>query len=224
MEVKIESPNITNFLQIRLDKNVIDYLWNAIEVAKKNNKSHKSRLAGNISKSFTLKDLDSFFYKSVCIPLIKCYRENNKLERGSDPVNLNAITGSKTTLLLNQFWVNYQYKTEFNPLHHHTGVYSFVIWMKIPYDWEDQIKLPQFRDIKKNDIKAGNFEFEYTDILGDVRTRPYNLSPKYEGTMIFFPARLRHCVYPFYETEEPRISISGNLSYYPGGEINRPAI
>ena len=39
--------------------------------------------------------------------------------------------------------------------------------------------------------------------------------PKFEGYMILFPARLRHCVYPFYETNEPRISIAGNLSYSP---------
>ena len=44
----------------------------------------------------------------------------------------------------------------------------------------------------------------------------YNLSPKYEGFMLFFPAKLRHCVYPFYETDEPRISIAGNLSYFDG--------
>ena len=123
MEVKVVTPNINNFLQVRLDKKIIDYLWNLIEVSK-NNKSYKNNLAGNISESLLLDDSELFFYKSVCVPLVKCYRENNKLKKGIDPVNLNAITGSKTKLLLNQFWVNYQYKTEFNPIHDHTGVYS----------------------------------------------------------------------------------------------------
>ena len=204
MEVKVVTPNINNFLQVRLDKKIIDYLWNLIEVSK-NNKSYKNNLAGNISESLLLDDSELFFYKSVCVPLVKCYRENNKLKKGIDPVNLNAITGSKTKLLLNQFWVNYQ-----------TGVYSFVIWMKIPYSWDEQIKLPQFKDMNENNIKAGTFEFEYSNILGEGVNYNYRLSPKYEGNMIFFPARLRHCVYPFYATEEPRISISGNLSYYPG--------
>ena len=152
MEVKVVTPSITNFLQVKLDKKVIDYLWKIVEVAGNNNKSYKDKLAGNISKSFLLEDLDSFFYKSVCIPLVKCYRENNKLQKGSDPVNLNAVMGSKAKLLLNQFWVNYQYKTEFNPIHNHTGVYSFVIWMKIPYSWDEQIKLSQFKDMKEKDI------------------------------------------------------------------------
>ena len=44
--------------------------------------------------------------------------------------------------------------------------------------------------------------------------RAYKLSKDYEGTMLFFPARLRHCVYPFYGTDKPRISIAGNLKYF----------
>ncbi len=216
MEVKVVSPKVSNFLQVKLDKNIVDYLWRVIAIAKNNKQSHKKELAGNISTSLLLEDLDSFFYKSVCIPLVKFYRDNNPLNKGADPDVSNAITGTKTKLLLNKFWVNYQYQTEFNPLHHHTGVYSFVIWMKIPYSWDEQIKLPQFRDIKEQDIKAGNFEFEFTDVLGHVMTSGFQLSPKLEGFMVFFPARLRHCVYPFYEIEEPRISISGNLSYFHG--------
>ena len=215
MEVKVISPKVSNFLQVKLDKNIVDYLWQIIDIAKNKKQSHKKELAGNISSSFLLEDKDSFFYKSVCIPLVKCYRANNPLNKGGDPEALNAIEGTKTKLLLNRFWVNYQYQTEFNPFHHHSGVYSFVIWMKIPYSWDEQIKLPQFKDIKEKDIKAGNFEFGYTDTLGDLITSGYSLSPKFEGYMILFPARLRHCVYPFYETKEPRISIAGNLSYFP---------
>ena len=69
--------------------------------------------------------------------------------------------------------------------------------------------------MKEEDIKAGHFQFEYSDILGVIKNYSYNLSPEYEGLMVFFPAGLRHCVYPFYEIDEPRISIAGNLSYLP---------
>ena len=213
MEVKKISPPVTPFLQIKLDQEVVDYLWKIIDIANTKNINFKTQLAGNISQSLLLDDLDSFFYRSVCVPLINKYRENNAT--GLDPVSLNAILGPKTKLLLNQFWVNYQYKTEFNPYHDHSGVYSFTIWMKIPYAWEDQKQLPQFRDIDEKNIYAGSFQFEYNDSLGGVRNFSYKLSPKYEGFMLFFPAKLRHCVYPFYETDEPRISIAGNLSYLP---------
>ena len=67
MEVKVISPKVSNFLQIKLDKNILDYLWQIIDIAKNKKQSHKKELAGNISKSFLLEDKDSFFYKSVCI-------------------------------------------------------------------------------------------------------------------------------------------------------------
>ena len=213
MEVQRILPRVNCFLQVKLDQEIIDYLWKVIDISKRNNINFKNKLAGNISQSIVLDDMDSVFFKSVCIPLVEYYRKNDPI--GGDPVSLNALLKPNTKLILNQFWVNYQYKTEFNPFHNHSGVYSFAIWLKIPYDWEDQTKLPMFNDIEESNIKAGSFEFEYNDCLGGVQTTGYNLSPKDEGTMLFFPAKLRHCVYPFYETEEPRISIAGNLSYLP---------
>ena len=54
-----------------------------------------------------------------------------------------------------------------------------------------------FDDINDINKKAGDFEFEYLDSLGDIRNIAYKLSKDYEGTMLFFPAKLRHCVYPF---------------------------
>ena len=70
-------------------------------------------------------------------------------------------------------------------------------------------------DINEGQRKAGNFEFEYLDTLGSIVNYAFKLSPKLEGTMLFFPAKLRHCVYPFYDTDEVRISIAGNLAYLP---------
>ena len=39
----------------------------------------------------------------------------------------------------------------------------------------------------------------------------YELGKEYEGTMLFFPSKLRHEVFPFYNCDEDRISISGNI-------------
>ena len=213
MEVTKISPPVSGFLLVKLDQEIIDYLWKIIGISKTTNESNKDHLAGNISQSLLLDDVDSLFSKAVCSPLVKYYRENYDL--GNDPVSQNASLGNKSNLVLNKIWVNYQYKTEFNPYHDHTGVYSFAIWMKIPYDSEEQQKLPQFSDINPAQRKAGNFEFEYLDSLGSIINYTYRLSPKFEGLMVFFPARLRHCVYPFYDIDSPRISIAGNLSYMP---------
>ena len=214
MEVKKIHPYSNPFLQVRLEKEVIDHLWKIIDLAKTKNINFNHKLAGNISQSLVLEDTDLFLYISTLLPLIKYYRDSNPV--GDDPVAANTLLGKGSKLILNQLWVNYQYETEFNPYHDHSGVYSFAIWLKIPYSWNEQKKLPLFRDMKESDIKAGTFEFEYCDSLGGIRNYGYKLSPEYEGIMLFFPAKFRHCVYPFYSTDEPRISIAGNLSYLPG--------
>lgn len=213
MEVRKISPPINCFLQVKLDQEIINYLWKMVDEASNNSINNKSQLAGNISKSILLDDKESLFFNSVCIPLVKYYRENNSIK--GDPVSINSIMGPKSRFYLKKLWVNYQYKTEFNPFHDHSGVYSFAIWLRIPYSWDDQKKLPQFLDMKDQEIKAGNFEFEYNDSLGGVQNFTYRLSQDLEGYMLFFPAKLRHCVYPFYNIDEPRISIAGNLFYLP---------
>ncbi len=213
MEVKKISPPVTGYLHVKLDQDNIDYLWKIIDIAKTKNINIKNTLIGNISQSLMLQDIDSFFFKSVCVPLVKFYRENNF--NCDDPVEKNTLLKPESALVLDSFWVNHQYKNEFNPYHDHSGVYSFAIWMKIPYDWQDQKKLPQYNEMPDKNIKAGCFEFEYIDSLGGVKNLIYKLSPMLEGNMVFFPARLRHCVYPFFNTDKPRISISGNLSYLP---------
>ena len=38
-------------------------------------------------------------------------------------------------------WVNYMKKTEFNPLHRHGGLFSFVIFIQIPYDLSEEDKV-----------------------------------------------------------------------------------
>ena len=213
MQVEMVVPPTTNFLRVKLYIDIIDYLWKIIEIGEHDKIDHKEKLIGNISQSILLKDIDSYFYKSVCVPLVRYFREKNSI--GKDPCDNTTILKPNSQLILKDMWVNYQYKTEFNPYHDHDGVYSFAIWLKIPYDWKEQNKLPQFDGIKEQDKKAGSFEFEYVDTLGGIRNLGVKLCKEMEGNMLFFPATLRHCVYPFYKTDGPRISIAGNLMFQP---------
>ena len=66
---------------------------------------------------------------------------------------------------------------------------------------------------ESGDPRAGNFEFVYSDAMNHIRTYAYKLDSSSEGTMVFFPAEMNHQVFPFYNCEEERISISGNIAY-----------
>ena len=110
---------------------------------------------------------------------------------------------------LESFWVNFQKQNEFNPIHNHNGVYSFVIWMKIPTKHNEQNKNPIA--LRANGKKISVFEFLYSNIFGEHESIGIEMNPDMEGTMLFFPSALLHGVYPFYNCDEDRISVSGNI-------------
>ena len=58
---------------------------------------------------------------------------------------------------------------------------------------------------------VSSFQISYTDIIGGPRAHNYELSKKDEGRMLFFPSQLNHAVYPFFNCDEERISVSGNV-------------
>jgi hypothetical protein len=108
---------------------------------------------------------------------------------------------------LMEIWVNRQRKHEFNPIHNHTGVLSFCIWFKIPYELEDELKI--YPD--SADQHVSMFEFVYTSTVGKITTLPLKIDKSWEGKMAVWPAQMSHLVHPFYTSDDTRISIAGNL-------------
>ena len=213
MQTNTIFPENVGWLHTELDKEHMDFLWRMVK--KYDGKaSYKQNLAGNISRSEVIVDKGNYFFVKVLIPhYMKYYNDF-----GGHPIRNHAR--GELEIRLQDFWVNYQYQNEFNPYHHHGGVYSFVVWMKIPTEWGEQHSLEFLNGMKPDDRKASNFEFEYMDSLGGIRNFGYKMDSTREGQMLFFPAALRHTVYPFYNCEEPRITISGNLWLKPKNESN----
>jgi hypothetical protein len=112
-------------------------------------------------------------------------------------------------LIIDTPWINLQKKNEFLPNHFHDGVISYSLWMKIPYDEQEEINYKKLKDHQE----LYSFEFTYTNILGKVSTTPIRATKEIEGYLIMFPSTLTHCVYPFYSSDDTRISISGNIKF-----------
>ena len=199
------SPPNLGWLECDLSKNEIDHLWKCVDQSmKKDPECFKSGLAGNISHSYMLKDIDDYFFDNTITPLMVLYKDFfiNMIELM--PVLEENLTYFEPKL--ERFWVNYQKQHDFNPIHDHTGVYSFVIWLKIPIEFEDQNK-----DNNTNTPLRSAFQFTFTNILGNQSYFTYKLGKKDEGKILFFPSKLSHQVYPFYNCNDDRISISGNI-------------
>jgi hypothetical protein len=127
-------------------------------------------------------------------------------------IRLRNIYCTNNDLAFNgkDMWVNYQSKNEYVPLHHHEGVLSWVLWVKIPYDVKEE-KKEDLND--KGDSVTASFNFCYFDIAGNQRTFPIAVDKSHEGVLMMFPSKLLHQVNPFYKSEGERISISGNIRY-----------
>lgn len=202
--------NLSNLPLLRCDlgEKAVTHIWKCIDTS---NKKVNNNLAGNISESFTIDDIDSKFWNDhlsvTCERYLSEYRDMITTSR-------NAFSGDiKAKMYLKTFWVNYQKETEFNPIHTHSGVLSFVIWMNIPTEWEEQYELP----ISKNSVapSASDFSFAYTNILGTILTHTMKMGKQSENNMIIFPSTMMHQVYPFYNCGEDRISVSGNIFLQP---------
>ena len=201
------------WIDTRLNQEEMDFLWGCI--SEENKEDYSRRLAGNISKSELIIDKDNWFYETALKKHTEkmFYREDNNyykyyIEKEEPLPKFEVIS----------LWVNYQKQHEFNPIHKHNGLFSFVVFMKIPTHWKEQHALPIC--VNSNNPLASDFEFVWSEKNSELcRIKSFSLSPEDEGRMLFFPAMLHHQVHPFYECEEERVTISGNIDLY---DPNRP--
>ena len=204
-------PNI-GVVEGKLSKEIVDDLWTLINEAREKPEDMKPELAGNISSSIRL-DSKSDIIEDFVGEVIPAYMRKHLEEYGT-PYRLAMKEDEGFNL--ESLWVNFQKQNEFNPPHDHAGVYSFVIWMQIPTSYEEQRKLPICAE-SNADNHISNFAFSYTNTLGRVSTFAYNMEKQAEGYMVMFPSCLLHQVFPFYNDDGERISISGNINI---GEMN----
>jgi len=151
-------------------------------------------LAGNIERSLDVTGLiPTSFYNFLALLANNYYGEFN-LERKTLDKKFEFI---KT-------WVNYQKKYEFNPLHVHEGSLSYVVWIKIPYDVDEELSNPN----SINSNAPSNSLFSFVD---NNTVHALHVDKDMEGEIIMFKSSLAHQVYPFYTSDEYRISLAGNL-------------
>jgi hypothetical protein len=187
-----------------LDDKQLEPIWQEINKIQNGEirKDNRNNLAGNISREFVLEDCHSHV-ENIAFGLMDSFeKQTNWMQR-----NCNSNV-ENSTIILREAWVNFQKKYEFNPAHNHSGALSFVIWMKIPYTYEEENG-----DNLANKKSKGAFEFTWADASGNIREDLLPVDSTYEGTMCLFPSKLRHTVYPFYSSDEERITVSGNLYF-----------
>ena len=121
------------------------------------------------------------------------------------------VLSSPLPLIADDVWVNFQEKYEFNPVHDHAGILSFVFWIKIPYKIQDEIINSPGVD-SRNPL-AGTFCFYYTNTLGEICHYSIPADETMENCLLIFPSKMAHSVYPFYTSDDYRVSVAGNMVF-----------
>lgn len=219
--MKFYSGQFPNFgyTLVELDRDLITALTedvDSIYADIENRVDFSGELAGHLAEQYELTPDHASYELLEDAVLTSMYEYDNAFNFLSQTTNLTDDVPFK----LHKTWINFQTKHEFNPVHWHSGVMSFVIWLKVPYDMKDEdAKFP--RNVKwGNDNRNSRFEFLYTDTLGNIKVQPIVTDKSVEGYMCIFPSSMRHAVNPFYTSDGIRVSISGNVRLDTSGGSN----
>lgn len=191
------------FIQFRLPDDVLQTINAEVEEIKssefKNAVPYNKNLAGTLEHEYAL---------------FKCRDKINNFFSDQERFNINGRKLKLEGAIGKSLWVNFQQKYEHNPIHNHDGEFSFVTWLKIPYDLEDERKCKHARSGTSSPVSAFSFVYSRSVQVSRSPVCYYRIEVdrSWEGMCLLFPSTLQHMVTPFYTSDDYRISVSGNFS------------
>lgn len=201
-----------SFLFLKSPIEVMDELKSPIYHLKNNFQEgirYQDSLAGQINHEYKL-DLTLKFSSFIQNAYHKytIFSEDTQINK----FNSKFRDGNNPKFNLDHLWINFQQKHEFNPIHKHSGVFSFVLWYDIPFLYEEEGKLGpgSFTDPTKPSLNSC-FSFIGNSSTESLSQIPLPIDKRYNGYLAFFPSHLHHIVYPFYTSDEYRITVAGNI-------------
>ena len=158
-------------------------------------------LAGHIEKELRFEEKDMLWFLKMSNEVFSRYIE---LYLKYSSLDIDTVS-PKRSYKLENLWINFMKKGEFNPIHTHGGHISFVIYTSVP----EEIKNENHK-FKGNGAGPGSINFIHGE-TSEYRSE-HSFVPK-TGDMFLFPAKLRHYVPPF-SSDVVRESVSGNIFLY----------
>ena len=217
-----EFSNSLGYIDEKIPDDVYKILLEEIDTAFEQSQPHNDKLVGNIEEQYTMNfssEINLYKFENYLRSLAGIYEKKFKYMKCMGNQQTSLDEGMSYDLRLRQCWVNYMKKYEFNPLHNHSGLYSFVIFVKIPFDFMDEFKSARTRN--PNQRYPGCFSFYATNGLGEIVPHVIEADKSWEQTIMLFPSITHHQVYPFYTSDDYRITVSGNLYLNP---VTKPSV
>ena len=199
----VDLPNY-GVLECELEDKEIDYLWKLVHKYSRGAKWEGNRLLSvdNIDdKQFFVTDDEGTFQNNVLMPAAQTY-----FEKYGTPFKLKSTHYHVPRF--SRFWCRVSQDGDYQSIHDHQGIFTFVVWLRIPFEGEEENAVQRgFRP------EAGDFVLCYPDTCGQYQKRNWVLGKGSEGKMLFFPSDINHIVYPHYTTTEYRVALAGDIVF-----------
>ena len=199
-----EPAELPNFgvIEAELEQEDIDYLWKLVHKYSHNAKWEGNRLISieEDFKQFPLNDDDNLFQNNVLRPCTDKYFETYGCPFKQKTTHTHELAFSR-------FWCRASLDGDYQSIHDHQGIFTFVVWLTVPFEGADERQVQAgFRP------EASDFVLDYPDTCGQLQKRNFVLGKGAEGKMLFFPSDINHIVYPHYTTQEYRIALAGDVA------------
>ena len=199
-----EPAELPNFgvIEAELEQEDIDYLWKLVHKYSHNAKWEGNRLISieEDFKQFPLNDDDNLFQNNVLRPCTDKYFETYGCPFKQKTTHTHELEFSR-------FWCRASLDGDYQSIHDHQGIFTFVVWLTVPFEGADERQVQAgFRP------EASDFVLVYPDTCGQLQKRNFVLGKGAEGKMLFFPSDINHIVYPHYTTQEYRIALAGDVA------------
>ena len=199
-----EPAELPNFgvIEAELEQEDIDYLWKLVHKYSHNAKWEGNRLISieEDFKQFPLNDDDNLFQNNVLRPCTDKYFETYGCPFKQKTTHTHELAFSR-------FWWRASLDGDYQSIHDHQGIFTFVVWLTVPFEGADERQVQAgFRP------EASDFVLVYPDTCGQLQKRNFVLGKGAEGKMLFFPSDINHIVYPHYTTQEYRIALAGDVA------------
>ena len=199
-----EPAELPNFgvIEAELEQEDIDYLWKLVHKYSHNAKWEGNRLISieEDFKQFPLNDDDNLFQNNVLRPCTDKYFETYGCPFKQKTTHTHELAFSR-------FWCRASLDGDYQSIHDHQGIFTFVVWLTVPFEGADERQVQAgFRP------EASDFVLVYPDTCGQLQKRNFVLGKGAEGKMLFFPSDINHIVYPHYTSQEYRIALAGDVA------------
>ena len=217
-----EFSNNLGYIDEKMPDDVFKIVLDEIDIAAGQKVPHNTKLVGNIEEQYLMgfkNQINMYKLETYLRGLAGIYEKKFNYMSCMGNQTMSLDQGMSFDLRLRNCWVNFMKKYEFNPIHNHSGLYSFVIFVKIPFELNEEFASPRTQNEKQR--FPGCFSFYCGNGLGEFVPHVIEADRTWEQVIMLFPSITQHCVYPFYTSDDYRITVSGNLYLNP---VTKPAV